>query len=180
LSPDQVKLARELLAPMVTTTGAQMINYKGRYEQARQEMVRLRDAYNKAWKTAETSLAAAEAAAQSWDPLQKAVKGMVIEKSPESDEIVEKKATVTRLTEELAEMKKKDVPAANLDVWFALRAAKEKELKEAQDALDKAVQVKGDPLVTEVRTVAATSESVIAIAKNRNKAIGKEIPELAR
>src|SRR2546421_2475469 len=79
---DQIKLAGEVLPPLVTATGAQIVNYKVRYEQSAKQLEKLRDDYNKTWKSAAAQLAAAQKAAEMWPALEKAVKALVLDTKP--------------------------------------------------------------------------------------------------
>jgi hypothetical protein len=176
---EQMKLAREVLAPMVTTLGAQILNHRNRYVQSQRELVRLRDAYNKSWIAAEAGLAAAKAAAESWGAVHKAITTVLIDTTPEPKEVTEKREAVEKLQQELADMAKDPVAAADLDAWFERRLAKQKELAAAKAELDALAKQKSDPLVAEMNTVSKHSDTVTDLAKKKDKAIGKELPELA-
>lgn len=176
---EQLKLAREVLAPMVTTLGAQILNHRNRYVDSQKELMRLRDAYNKTWTAAEASLAGAKAAAESWGAVQKSIATVIIDATPEAREVTEKREVVEKLDQELKDMAKDNVAAADLDAWFERRLARKKELETAKAELEALEKKKGDPLVAEMNAVARNSDSVAALAKSKDKSIGNELPELA-
>jgi vacuolar-type H+-ATPase subunit I/STV1 len=178
---DQVDLAKTVLPPLVTSTGARVTQLGSRFDQSQKELVKLREAFNKTWKAAESNLGAAHAATAGWANLRKAVKGLILDTEEVNEAVKERKDAVKALEQGLEKLKNEnlaDTPGRTLEHWYADRVAAEKALEEARAALANVRKEKSNPIVAEIETVEAGIARVQAIQKN--KAIGKEIQEFGQ
>ena len=179
-SKEQVDLAKAVLPPLVIGAGAKLIQAKGRFDQSQKELLKLREAFNKTWKGAESNLTSAQEATTGWPSLRKAVKGLILDSDVEPDVVKEKKDALKALEAELNALKNEDLAVTHrtLEEWYLDRAAKEQQVKAAREALAKVSKEKANPLFAKIETVEANIATAQAIAKN--KAIGKEIPEFGQ
>jgi hypothetical protein len=173
---EQIALARAVLPPLVTGADARLIQLRTRFDQAQAELVKLRTAFNKTWKVADSSLGAAKDSAVGWPGLRKAVKGFILDTETEDPGIEQKREALEALEEELTALKQEDLSQTGrtLEAWYADRVAKEQTVKEATEALAEVTKAKANPLVAQVDAVDARVGQISGITPAT--AIGEEIP----
>lgn len=174
---DQTELAKAVLPPIVTGAGAKIAQLKARFDQSQNELLKLREAFNKTRKVVESNLDAAQSSVSGWPGLRKAVKTLIFDAEAESADVKQKRDALKAVEKELEDLKMEDlaVTKRTREAWFEDRLAKEQAVKDARDALAKVNKEKANPMIAEVETLDGRIEAVKAIAKH--KVIGKEIPE---
>jgi hypothetical protein len=175
-SEAQIALAKAVLPSLVSGAGARLLQLQNRFDQAQTELQKLRTAFNKTWKVADSSLGAAKSGALGWPGLRQAVKGFILDTETEPPEIEKKREALEALEQELETLKQEDLSQTGrtLEEWYADRVAKEQAIKEATAALAEVTLQKANPLVAAVDAVDARVGQISGIAPAT--AIGQEIP----
>jgi small-conductance mechanosensitive channel len=176
-SAEQIALAKAVLPPIVTGARARLTQLKARFDQSQAELLRLRDAFNKTWKVAEASLGATKSGVSGWPTVRKAVKALILDAERESAEVTDKRDALKALQKELKDLKKEDLGQSgrSLEDWYQDRAALERAIAEATEALDSLARRQSNPLVAELESI---EEHIGVIdALKADKAIGGEIPK---
>jgi hypothetical protein len=173
---DVIRLAGEVLPGLVVMMRDRITTLKGRLEQAQKELRALREAYNKAWKVAESHLVAAQASAAGWPALRRAAKSLLLDTKAEDQAVTDKKKAVADIQALIDASKAEGMPAdaEAREAWYAYRKKMEEDLRKAQEALDKVSHEKADPLAADVASVEVAVAAVAGLKKD--EAIGREMP----
>ncbi len=181
-SPEVITLGRSVLPPLVAAATTRLADLRGRYGQARAELLKLREAYNRTRRTAETNLDAGKLAADQTAELRNALTSLVLDTQTDHPDVVARKAELKIAAQAVETLKNEDlaVTGRTREVWYLERLAREQELQDANTALAKLTETRTDPLVQALARQAATLATDSAGLKviKKDQALGAEIPPL--
>lgn len=176
LDNDQLKLAETILTALAKRARAQYATLKGRFEQSKAELTRLRQSYNKTWDQAKKHLDAIQAGTRGWAAFEEAVSGMVLtgETDTAVKEAEDKLEALKKSLVDLQGKKKEDI--SDLERWFSDRVKLEQKIENAETALATVSKEKANPLESEIREIGVTVKELRAL-KEKNQ-IGERMADL--
>jgi chromosome segregation ATPase len=129
-TPEQYRLARQVLSPIVQRLGGSALSLLGQMNAGKQVLQADAEGYNRRWSLVRESLVQAEAAEKGTEFLAEGARHY-LNTTPEEEAVEE-------VEEAIAELEGEDLDATGrtLAEWYAERRAKEDELKAAQANLE--------------------------------------------